>query len=192
MGARVEKVKPVLEGQNIKSLPPLFSRLGTVEKSGVLPLTFSTLNPVFCRPFPLAFPCPIDGADRTKNRVLFGGLKRLTTPSAGLYSGSAYDFFVQLYIGGQNSSFKIAAYQGVGDGLWAHAEVPIVQQEAVTAVMVGAQAADKFFDPAGLFLIHAGQVSHGRTPACSSFWCHHPPIPPWRRRFSRFSPSSSR
>ena len=162
MGARVEKVKPVLEGQNIKSLPPPFLCVGTVEKSGVLTLTFSTPNPVFCRPFPLAFPRPIGGADRTKNRVLFGGLKRLAASGAGLYSGSAYDLFVQFHIGGQDGSFEIAAHQGIGDGLGANTDVPIIQQEAVPAVMVGSQAADELLGPAGLFIVHTGQVCHQR------------------------------
>ena len=110
MGARVEKVKPVLEAQNIKSLPPSFLHFGTVEKSEVLTLTFSTLSPAFCRPVPLTFPYPIDGAGCTKNRVLFNGLKWLTAPGTGLYTGPTYDFFVQLHIGGQHSRLEIAAH----------------------------------------------------------------------------------
>ena len=69
---------------------------------------------------------------------------------------AAGQFGAQFPVGGENGGFEIATDQSIGDGLRTDAALPVVQQEAVSSVIVCAQAAYELF--------HAADLSSGHAP----------------------------
>ena len=84
----VEKVKPVFADGNEIIKAPIIARLESLANTGFLRRTFSTLTPDFHRPFPLAPPCPICGADFAVDSVFCCRDKGPAAPSAPLEIGS--------------------------------------------------------------------------------------------------------
>ena len=150
------------------------------------PVTAHTLTnppPLFHRPAAVTIERPVTAGNKTC---------AATGTAFAVHRISCY-LGTHFLVSREDSGAKVPAQEGIGNQLRTDARViAIVQQEAKPAAIVGAQAADEFFYPAGLCFVHTGQLTHGRTPACNWSWPHRPPVPQWRRRFSRFSPSSSR
>ena len=69
----------------------------------------------------------------------------------------------QLPVKGQDSHTEPAAHEGKGNALDAHARLPVVQQQAVSLVIVTAL----MHQPPVLAVVHAGQlIAHGSAPFC--------------------------
>ena len=144
-------------------------------------------------PLLLSAPGPVCGAPGGRRTVFYrigAGENRFSADTAALDRPRRHDRSMHLPVSGQDGGTEVFADQGGRNHL--RAGVSIIQQEAIAAVAVGAQTADELFHPPKLPLVHAGQLTHCRTPACNWSAPHRPPVPPWHRRFSRFSPRNSR
>ena len=133
-------------------------------KSGLSGLAFSTLYSIFDRPFPLLPACPTGCAGRAVQRVLTGwgkGCAAIAAPPPPVL----HHFSVQFSVRMEHSGAEIAAQKRIGNGLYTGAWLPIVQQKAVAAVIIGAKGTDELSGPAKMRLIHARQIIHPRTPA---------------------------
>ena len=69
------------------------------------------------------------------------GCKGLSTPVAGLCT-LLVNIGAEYLVGGQNRPPEVLAQQRIGNRLYAHATLAIVQRQTVAAIIVGAQPPD--------------------------------------------------
>ena len=123
------------------------------------------LPPVAAHPFTGFLPLFKGGAAGTVQSPVASGLEGLAAGAAAFQlTGSLADGRAQLRIRRQDRLLKIPAEKGVGNALHTDASLAFIQGQAVSLVIVGAQAADQLSGAPKLALRHAGLI-HSRTPA---------------------------
>lgn len=70
------------------------------------------------------------------------GCKGLSTPFAGPCT-LPVNIGAEYFVGGQNRPPEVLAQQRIGNRLYAHAALAVVQRQAVAAIIVGAQPPDQ-------------------------------------------------
>ena len=105
------------------------------------------------------------GATGTVQGPVASGLEGLAAGAAAFqFISSQADGSAQLRVRRQDRLLKIPAEKGVRNALHADASLAFIQGQAVSLVIVGAQAADQLSGAPKLPLRHAGLI-HFRTPA---------------------------
>ena len=123
------------------------------------------LPPVAAHPFTGFLPLFKGGTPGTVQGPVAFGLEGLATgPAAFQLIGSLADGRAQLRIRRQDCLLKIPAEKGVRNALHTDTSLAFIQGQAVSLVIVGAQAADQLSGVSKLALRHAGLI-HSRTPA---------------------------
>ena len=74
---------------------------------------------------------------------------------------AAHDLRAQLPVGGEDGGAEVFADQGGRNELGTGAGAAVVQGQAVSPVIIGAQAADELSGPPELVLVHTAQLTHG-------------------------------
>lgn len=123
------------------------------------------LSPVAAHPFTGFLPLFKGGTAGTVQGPVASGQEGLAAgPAAFQLIGSLADGRAQLRIRRQDCLLKIPAEKGVRNALHTDTSLAFIQGQAVSLVIVGAQAADQLSGVSKLALRHAGLI-HSRTPA---------------------------
>ena len=115
--------------------------------------------------FRLAFPVPPAALPNGAGGAVFdriGPGKNLFAADAAVFGGPLlHDLRTQLPVSGEYGGAEVFADQRGGNELGTGAEVAAVQRQAVSPVIIGAQAADDLSGPPELAVVHTVQLTHG-------------------------------